>query len=745
MTYYRSPDWINISFYRNTHYLDMTMASPTPPPNPNQDINVDMSHIYDEKPNTQQYNNDFEPTCRMPNLVRMDLSHVFGNSGDTISWPPIKFLPVSSEMSNHDDAVFRLERRRKKKPIRPSTSHVVISQFGTPPANLDARPIDIEIQTNGTQNGATPPTTTTISPRKSPRVKQPRTIQPQVVPKSLYNPFVLDTDRSDDVTLSLQQKNQTNTFHRRRWAHLHPTGGVRPTQKSEYIRHFLLNINWQSLTEPACLPLTTDYWPGAALTNSEEFILNNYNVTDQGNYENNLDMFIRELVQQRLHEGYQLYVPPQQAPANALSITTNVTPEPSQSKSPPSSSATPKKTPPKTIADDSTQNNEPTSYFLCSANQFHNISCNRYNRNLVVISTYQYISEEQRRAKQQKETVQPQAFHYRYMLWNSTVDRFEARGNIRFKAHVGEYLWNKLDYLICGEHRDMNYDLHNRALQFHLIPISNSNRNYFNYPNTTMLLSSSSSLLNSGVISGGPISVSPLTTQPTRIDQKTELETRVASFKKFFDGITGRTFRLPVNGEESLDIAYADPASYLEPELYAETTLKQAASQDQTMNDAREIPHNRVTKMERILTEEGERYEWIHLHHKKTYHPMETFVFSIRWLVCSSVHIDDYLQALTRRAKQCGFALVQTPIDTNFFTKPRSNRRSAFFQQQQKQQDEMKMKEMGVLIQERVFHDGSRINPDFHPFRSFVNISLHSDEAIQMIKSKVLEPPFNVS
>jgi hypothetical protein len=726
LTYYRSPDWINISFYRNTHYLDMSMASPTPPPNPNQD--VDTSRIYDESKPLKNSASSWEPTCRMPNMVKLDLQKWFGES-EPETWK-MKVAPVSSEITNHDDAVFKLERRRKRKPIKTSLSQDGLNHISTSPSNALA----IEIKkSNSTEfeQGMTPPTAG-ISPKQSPRVNLIKPMKPGGL-KPQYNPFQLDRVENDDVpdvALSLQKTNQTNTFHRRRWAHLHPTGGVRPTQKSEYIKHFLLNINWQSLTEPACLPLTTDYWPGASLQDSEEFILNNYNVTDQGNYEAKLDMFIRELVQQRLHEGFQLYIAPQIVPPNDETPAIDVT-----QKSPPTPSL--KKSPAKVVEDFT--HDEPTSFYLCSAHQFHHISINRYNRNLVVISTYQHISEEQRRAKDKKEVHVPPTFQYRYMLWNSTLDRFEPRGNIRFKAHVGEYLWNKLDYLICGEHRDMSYDLHNRSLQFHLIPISTNNRTYFNYPNTTMLLSSSSSLLNSGIISGGPLPSSPLTAN-TKVDQQ-ELENRVTSFKKFFDGITGRNFKLST--EDSLDISYAEPSMYCNEEQYAETVLKQAIEKQETLQD-RERPRKRVTKLERILTEESDRYEWVHLVHKTTYHPSEAYVFSIRWLVCSSVHIDDYLQTLTRRAKQCGFALVQTPIDAKYFTKAtRTHRRSTFFQNQQQTLDEKKMQEMGALIKERVFKDGSKVNSDLHPFRSFVNIPLHGIEAVQEIKSKMPQAPFN--
>lgn len=267
----------------------MSMASPTPPPNPNQEIIVDTSHIYDEKPLKLQQYGEFEPTCNMPNLIRIDLAIAFGRSPENGLWT-IKPQPVMiSDMSGHDDSVFRLERRRKKAKSNALRSfsheglnHILeISPGGNTTGTnneIEVKPIDIKVvheantAKENSHEDTPPPIVTTISPRKSPRIKSShlstKTTQLQQAhpPKPLYNPFQLDKSDTDEVALSLQQKNQTNTFHRRRWAHLHPTDGVQPTQKSEYIKHFLLNINWQSLTEPACLPLTTDYWPGSALS-----------------------------------------------------------------------------------------------------------------------------------------------------------------------------------------------------------------------------------------------------------------------------------------------------------------------------------------------------------------------------------------------------------------------------------------------------------------------------------------------
>jgi hypothetical protein len=83
-----------------------------------------------------------------------------------------------------------------------------------------------------------------------------------------------------------------------------------------------LGMDWTSLTEPACLPLTTDYYPGdsSIVTNYLDYpsslVANNYN-GELGSVSNgwrsdhhNMDTFqsFREMISQRLCQGFQLVV-----------------------------------------------------------------------------------------------------------------------------------------------------------------------------------------------------------------------------------------------------------------------------------------------------------------------------------------------------------------------------------------------------------------------------------------------------
>ncbi|KAL0480739.1 mTOR complex interacting protein DEP [Acrasis kona] len=420
--------------------------------------------------------------------------------------------------------------------------------------------------------------------------------------------------------------------------------------------------------------------------------------------------------------------------------------------------------------------NDQIDYYLCSTNQYHKISTS--GKNSIMVNTYHYVSSTESLQRNKSTSTSQQSFYYRYMLYNPTLSNFESRGMIQFKSSA-EYLWNKLDYLICGEHQDLTFELHNRSLQFHLIP-TDRRPDYFN-------LAGNSSAVNLGPNSPQQNSLASLLgvhNDDHNNHLKIDLESRLKGFKDLIDTMTRRNFKIPA-GEEGIDI-YTCPIDQLnDQEAYHQSALK--ATQDPNVNSngpPRTRPRKKVTKLEHVRTggnqasssttltssasanslssamnntssvsnnaasnnigaaDDG-RYEWMHMHHKRTYHPLECFVFTLRWIVCAGVHVDDYYLALQRRARQYGFALIQTPIDLKYFIKPtRQVRRNAYFQQQNQQTEEKRLQEMGTLISERSFKDGSKFNDDLNPFRSFVCIRLHTAEAVEQVKNKMIEHPF---
>lgn len=66
--------------------------------------------------------------------------------------------------------------------------------------------------------------------------------------------------------------------------------------------------NWKSLTEPACLPCTTDYFPPATELNSlfKQSVFQLSLVPDESMGSQKTEDLLRELINQRLDRGYQL-------------------------------------------------------------------------------------------------------------------------------------------------------------------------------------------------------------------------------------------------------------------------------------------------------------------------------------------------------------------------------------------------------------------------------------------------------
>jgi hypothetical protein len=112
--------------------------------------------------------------------------------------------------------------------------------------------------------------------------------------KKVFNPF---RQADEDKVLAKRSHN------RRRWSHVFPKGEV------EFKRH--TGPLWKSLTSPAILPLSVDYFPSRQELD-QFFQFNIYNVTlsdfEDSHYSTHAELLM-EMVRQRITQDYQL-VPP---------------------------------------------------------------------------------------------------------------------------------------------------------------------------------------------------------------------------------------------------------------------------------------------------------------------------------------------------------------------------------------------------------------------------------------------------
>ena len=112
--------------------------------------------------------------------------------------------------------------------------------------------------------------------------------------KKAFNPF---RQADEDKVLAKISHN------RRRWSHVFPKGEI------EFKRH--AGPIWKSLTSPAVLPLSVDYFPSRSEID-QYFQFNIYNVTlidfENTHYSTHAELLM-EMVRQRITQDYQL-VPP---------------------------------------------------------------------------------------------------------------------------------------------------------------------------------------------------------------------------------------------------------------------------------------------------------------------------------------------------------------------------------------------------------------------------------------------------
>ena len=104
------------------------------------------------------------------------------------------------------------------------------------------------------------------------------------------NPF-----RQQDEEAVLAEK----SHNRRRWSHVFPLGEI------EFKRH--AGPNWKSLSQPAILPLTIDYYPRPQELNA--FLIRPWDIPladiDHSQYKSHSDL-IMEMIRQRLTQDYQV-------------------------------------------------------------------------------------------------------------------------------------------------------------------------------------------------------------------------------------------------------------------------------------------------------------------------------------------------------------------------------------------------------------------------------------------------------
>lgn len=290
--------------------------------------------------------------------------------------------------------------------------------FGSPPKEMVTRlPSTRDEHATGNQSsrhrGSTPPPRSGLASRK----------------KKVFNPF-----RQEDEVEVLAMK----SHNRRRWSHVFPLGEV------EFKRH--AGPNWKSLTAPAILPLSIDYFPKQEEID-HNFTFSIYNVTlsefDHKNYSSNKDLLV-EMVRQRLTQDFQLVSEDCINASNYRRETLHDGLSHARLAA--------------VVEEDSP---EIIRQFLSMGHRLHAIT---YDPSADLIEVTRYDAKD----AQKNSTLN--TFNYQYFSYCQETTSYS---NVRqiFLKYSDQYNWNKVDRIICGDDdREMREGMRFKRIMFGVIP-----------------------------------------------------------------------------------------------------------------------------------------------------------------------------------------------------------------------------------------------------------------------------------
>lgn len=246
--------------------------------------------------------------------------------------------------------------------------------------------------------------------------------------------------------------------HLRRWEHIFP----RPLSMN--------SVKWTSLCTPACLPVTTDYFPPInesgfydeqvyrISADSEGVVVDqDHNVTDEN--------LLKELICQRLAQGYQLIVPSSYMMNEALKIQKHSIVLGDNISCPDRANASGFNNP--KVLDTS------HPYYLSMGRDTHKLT---YDSSGQDVEVKRYV-----RKIQYKPTTIP----YSCVIWSRCQKSYEPR-TVTFSYPHTDYKWNYVDQLVCGYHDDLLEPLKFWRTRFVLVPVEIVPGNIMNTADETL-------------------------------------------------------------------------------------------------------------------------------------------------------------------------------------------------------------------------------------------------------------------
>lgn len=413
--------------------------------------------------------------------------------------------------------------------------------------------------------------------------------------------------------------------------------------EQEWTPAITTGVDWKSLTMPACLPLTTDFFPSKTSLQND-YVIGEYTIDSSCIHSKyTLVEVYHELVCQRLQKGFQIILLPRQT---GQSENSQSSVQKSSSKSRPSRNQN------RSMPTENEIERERTEYTMSIGRIFHKLCLNGNT-----ITVYQY------RPRHPYPTIK---IDYCYRFRAPFHDTY-GQSWVHFKSEKLEnYSWNYLDNYICarGESFELRSSLKFWRFRVLIMP---------SRPNLRKIPSKEAE---------GRHDIHYLEYSDE------ERSALMGSFIKLLE-IINKTRRASASRLSSSSHSQAvGSENYSKQQQIAQTTspnrlnvhISNTRPQDseEKLSNAQADRHNQPLKFEPINMDidsalrDAKRAEWVHVQYHCFYDVYQAFELVIKWMVASGAGIAEMVQGWSRKAGNSSVHVV--PIPWEPFALPHSGK-----------------------------------------------------------------------
>lgn len=417
--------------------------------------------------------------------------------------------------------------------------------------------------------------------------------------------------------------------------------------EQEWTPAITTGVDWKSLTMPACLPLTTDFFPSKTSLQND-YVIGEYTIDSSCIHPKyTLIEVYRELVCQRLQKGFQIILLPRQ---NGQSETnSSVQKSSSKSRSPRNNLS---------LTNDNELERERTEYTMSIGRIFHKLSL---NDNTITVTQY--------RPRHPYPTIKID-YCYRF---RAPFHETYGQSWVHFKSEKLEnYSWNYLDNYICarGESFELRSSLKFWRFRILILPSRPNLRKILNKEtegrhDVHYLEYSDEERL---ALMGSFIKLLEIINKTRRASAS-----RLSSSSHSQATCSENNTKQPQQQQQQQQIAQTSPTRL-------NVHINNSRSQDAEGKSSNELVErcNQILKFESINMDidsalrDAKRAEWVHVHYHCFYDVYQAFELVIKWMVASGAGIAEMVQGWSRKAGNSSVHVV--PIPWEPFALPHSGK-----------------------------------------------------------------------